>query len=133
MGIFSSDPKGHETTHGKTRDSPVFSIRECAIMCIDIVNKLGVIYWKLPKSFYRVNIVRPQIIFLTRLPVVAVRFHYNYLMGRNKICDIISLVVVTLVKFIKLLAPVSEITLGPAMEKINNGISFLRVAKITGR
>src|SRR5437762_9496011 len=133
MGIFSSDPKAHETTHGKTRDSPMFPIRERTVMCIDIINKFRIIYWKLPKSFYRVDIVRSQIIFFIRLPVVAVRFHYNYLMGRNEIRNIISFVVGAFIKFIKFLAPVSEIALRPAMKKINNWIFFLRIVKIAGR
>ena len=132
-GYFPPIQKAHETTHGKTRDSPVFPIGERTVMCIDIVNKLRIIYWKLPKSFYRVNIVRTQIIFFIGRPVVAVRFHYNYLMGRNKIRNIISLVVSAFIKFIKLLAPVSEITLRPAMKKINHRIFFLRIVKIAGR
>src|SRR6185295_12748876 len=122
MGIFSRDPKAHETTHGKTRDSPMFPIGERTIMRIDIVNKLRIIYWKLPKSFYRVNIVGSQIVFFALLPVVAVRFHHNHLMGRNEIRNIVSLVVSALIKFIKFLAAVSEITLRPAMKKINNRI-----------
>src|SRR5678816_2083560 len=110
MGIFSRDPKAHETTHGKTRDSPMFPIGDRTVMCIDIINKFRVIYWELPKSFYGINIVRSQIIFFTGLPVVAVGFHYNYLMSRNEIRNIISFVVGAFIKFIKFLAPVSEIT-----------------------
>src|SRR6476619_4794609 len=111
----------------------MFPIGQRTVMCIDIVNKLRVIYWELPKSFYGVNIVRSQIIFLTGLPVIAVRFHYDYLMGRTEIRNIISFVVGDFIKFIKFLAPVSEITLRPAMKKINDGIFFLRIVKITGR
>src|SRR6185503_10683362 len=127
MGIFSSDPKAHETAHGKTRDCPMFPIGECTVMCIDVVNKLRIIDWKLPKSFYRANIVRSQIIFFAGLAIVAVRFHYNYFMGRNEIRNIISLVVGAFIKFIKFLAPVSEKTLRPAMKKINNRIFFLSI------
>src|SRR6266498_2975443 len=117
MRIFSSDPKGHETTHGKTRDSPVLPVRESVVMCIDIVNKLRIVYWKLPKSFYRVNIVRSQIIFFIRPAVVAIRLHYNYLMSRNKIRDIVAFVVVAFIKFVKFLTPISKIALRPAMKK----------------
>src|SRR6476620_9356940 len=104
MWIFSRNPKAHETTHGKTRDSPMFPIGQRTVMCIDIVNKLRIIYRELPKSFYGVNIVRSQIIFLTGLAVVAVGFHYNYLMSRNEICNIVSFAVGAFVKFIKFLA-----------------------------
>jgi hypothetical protein len=111
----------------------MFPIGECTVVGIDIVDKLRIIYWKLPESFYGVNIIRSQIIFFTGLAIVAIRFHHNYLMGRNEIGNIISLVVGALVKFIISLAPVSEITLRPTVQKINNRIFFLRIVKIAGR
>ena len=131
MRIFPSDPKSHEPTHGKARNSPVFPIGDSMVMCIDIVNELGIIYWKLSKSFYGVNIIRSQIIFFIRSPVVAVRLDNYHLMSRNKICNIISLAVDAFIKFIKLLASISKIALGPAMKKINDRVFFLRIVKIT--
>src|SRR6478672_6953239 len=105
MGIFSRDPKAHETTHRKTRDSPVFPIRECPVMCIYIVNKLRVIYWKLPKSFYRVNIVRSQIIFFIGLPVVALKFPPNFHIEKKKISKFFPFFSLPLKKFHKFPAP----------------------------
>src|SRR5947207_9136410 len=104
----------------------MFPIGDSMVMCIDIVNEFGIIYRKLSKSFYGVNIIRSQIIFFIRSPVVAVRLDNYHLMGRNKIRNIVSLVVEAFIKFIKLLASISKITLGPAMKKINNRIFFLR-------
>src|ERR1051326_4113659 len=133
MRIFSGDPKCHEAAHGKSRDTTVFPIRERAVMRVDIFNKLWIIYWKLPKSFHRVNIVGSQIVLFTWPTVVAIRLDYNYIMGGNKICNIITLVVISFIKFFKFLATVSEIALGPAVEKINNRVLFLGIVKIAGR
>ena len=133
MRVFPSNPEGHKTTHGKAGDSPVFPVRNGTVMVIDIINELRKIKWKLAKSFYGPYIIWPHIIFFIRTPVIPVRLNYNNFMGRHKIRNIITIVLTAFIKTCITLASISEITLRPAMEKIDHRIFFLRIIKIARR
>src|SRR6267143_2785242 len=133
MRIFSSNPKAHKTTHGKAGDGPVLPVGKSAIMGIDIVNELGEIYWKLAKSFYRGNVVWTYIVAFFRTPVIPIRLNYNGIVIGYKICNIVTLVLISFVSTPLSLGSISKIPLGPAMEKINYRIFFLKIAEIPWR
>src|SRR5688572_20160875 len=111
MRILSTDPVSHETTHGQTRDGPVFPVSNSIIMTIDKTNEFGIINWKLPVGFCRPNIIGSKVIFFICTPVVPVGLYYNDIMCRNKFFDIVSFIVIALVKLFILMSAISKKTL----------------------
>ncbi len=91
--VFPSNPESHKPPHRETGNSPVIPVSNCIVTGIYIFNKFRKIYRELAISFYRTNIVWAQIVFIFRIPVIAVRLNYNNIMVFNKISNIISVVV----------------------------------------
>ncbi len=125
MRILSTNPKRHKTTHRKAGDCPVFPVGNRAVMGVNMFNKFRKIKRKLPIRLYRAHVVRPYIIFFIRGPVITVGFHNDHIVGQNKVCNVIPLVLITFVK-IRIIVTASKIPLGPAMIKIDYRIPFRR-------
>jgi hypothetical protein len=85
----------------------------------------------LAMGFNGTYIIRSQVIFLIRMPVVAVGLHNDHLMSGDIIGNIISTVVIPPVVAITPGDP--EIPLGPAVVKIDDRVPFWGIVIIARR
>src|SRR6267154_5907531 len=132
MGIFSSNPERHKTTHRKAGDCPVFPVGNRVVMGVYEFDQFGKIERELSICFYRAHIVGSYIIFFVRTAVIPVRFHYDHIMRGDKVGNVVSLVFIPLIK-IRIVVTASEIPLRPAMVKIDYRILLPGNIKIMGR
>src|SRR5687768_12331979 len=132
MGILGANPEGHRTSDGKSGDTSVPTVCDGPVMRIYVRNKFRKVEGKLPVRFNRTYVVGSHIIFFVGAAVIAIGFHNNHLMAGYKICDVVSAVFIAFVK-VAIRVTASKIPLRPAMEKINDWISFCGICGITRR
>jgi hypothetical protein len=76
----------------------MLSVSNRLVMGVNIINEFRIINWKLAKGLHRCYIVRTEIIFFTRAAVVTIRLYDNYIVRRNKVCNIVAFALVSAVE-----------------------------------
>ncbi len=131
--ILPSYPESHEAAHRETGNPPVGTVRNGAVIAVDVLYELGKVNRELSVSLDRSDIVRTHVVFARSARVVAVPLHHDHGVLLDEGREVVAAVIVSGIIGAGSLVWPPVVALAPAVKEVDDRIPLLRRRVIVGR